>query len=324
MRYRAFGTTGWQVSEIGFGAWQLGGDWGAVDDAQSIRTMHHAFEQGINFVDTAEMYGRGHSETVVGQALKQWHGGRIYVATKVQPTAWPGPDEDFPQMQGRYPPWYLRKAVEAALTRLQVECLDLLQLHCWIPDGTTSLDWLETLNALRNEGKVDKIGVSIRDYRPADGVDLARLGLVSSQQVVFNLFEQRPAGALFHAAATNAPGFIARVPLDSGSLTGAWTADTYASWPKGSVPHGLFRGERFIETLARVEQLKRLCSPYYPTLAEAAMRYTLSPPQVSTVIPGMRTLAEVDMNVAYADGAAFPAGLLAQLPAHVWPRNYYR
>lgn len=324
MRYRPFGTTGWQVSEIGFGAWQVGGDWGATDDAESIRTLHHAFERGINFVDTAQMYGRGHSETVVGEALKQWHGGRVYVATKVQPTVWPGPDEDHPQMRGRYPAWHLRQAVEASLMRLQMERIDLLQLHCWIADGVTSLDWLETLNALRIEGKIDKIGVSIRDYRPEDGIGLATLGLVSSLQVVFNLFEQRPAGPLFHAAAEDAPAFIARVPLDSGSLTGSWTRETYATWQEGSVPHNLFRGGRFGETLDRVERLKQLCADYYPTLAEAAMRYTLSAPQTSTVIPGMRTAAEVDTNIAYSDGALFPAELLAQLPAHAWPRNYYQ
>jgi len=324
MRYRAFGTTGWQVSEIGYGGWQIGGDWGAVDDEASIRTLHHAFERGINFVDTAQMYGRGHSESVIGEALAQWRGRRIYVATKVQPTVWPAPAEDAPLMRGRYPAWHLRQAVEASLKRLRLEYLDLLQLHCWIADGVTSLDWLETLNALRLEGKIDRIGVSIRDYRPEDGIDLALLGLVDSLQVVFNLFEQRPAGALFNAATQNAPAFIARVPLDSGSLTGSWTSETYAAFPPGSVAHGLFRGERFTDTLARVEKLKTLCAPHYATLAEAAMRYTLSAPQVTTVIPGMRTPEEVDMNVAYSDGAPFPAELLQQLPDHAWPRNYYQ
>ena len=130
MRYRQFGSTGWQVSEIGFGAWQIGGDWGASTDQDSIRTLHHAFERGINFVDTAQMYGNGRSEAVVGEAVRQWRHGRVYVATKIQPTAWPSPDEDCPQMRGRYPAWHLRSAVETSLKRLQVERIDLLQLHC--------------------------------------------------------------------------------------------------------------------------------------------------------------------------------------------------
>src|SRR4051812_4922729 len=130
MRYRPFGTTGWDVSEIGFGAWQLSGEWGAMDDAASVKTLLHAFERGINFVDTAQMYGRGHSETIVGQALKQWRGGRIYVATKVQPTVWPDPDDGAPLMRGRYPEWHVRQVVEGSLSRLKVECIDLFQLHC--------------------------------------------------------------------------------------------------------------------------------------------------------------------------------------------------
>lgn len=324
MQYRRFGRTGWQVSEIAFGGWQLGGDWGTVDDDASIRTLLHAFESGVNFVDTAELYGAGHSEEVIGRALQQWTGDRIFVATKVQPVVWPDPGDDHPEMRGRYPRWHLRQAVDLALTRLQVERLDLFQLHGWVGDGIRSLDWLETLNELRVEGKIEHIGVSIRDYRPDEGVDLARLGLVASEQVVFNLFEQRPAHELFPAGEATDTAFIARVPFDSGSLIGHWTEETYGSWEPGSVPHTLFRGDRFAETLARAEALKSLCAPYFPTLAEAAMRYALSEPQVATVIPGMKNPAEVDMNVAYSDGRPFPAELTAALAPHVWPRNFYR
>ena len=323
MRYRTFGRTGWQVSEIAFGAWQLGGDWGKVDDATGVRTLHHAWGRGVNLVDTAYIYGNGHSEEVIGRALKGWRGHKIYLATKVQPVEWPDPDDDAPQMRGRYPAWYLRKMVDNALRRLQIERIDLFQLHSWMASGLYELDWLEVLNALRVEGKIDQIGVSIRDYRPQDGVDLARLGLVASQQVVLNLFEQRPAGDLFKAGA-GSQGFIARVPLDSGSLVGNWDKDSFAAFPPGSVPAQLFRGDRFRETLARVEALKVLCAPYYPTLAEAAMRYVLSCPELSCVIPGMANPDQVDMNVAYSDGAAFPEELKSALAAHVWPRNYYQ
>ena len=294
-----------------------------MDDDASIRTLHHAFDSGVNLVDTAYSYGNGHSEEVIGWALRTWSGHKIFVATKAQPVEWPAPDDEAPQMRGRYPAWYLRKMVDNALRRLQVDRIDLFQLHSWMTSGLFELDWLETLNALRIEGKIDQIGVSIRDYRPADGVDLARLGLVASQQVVLNLFEQRPAGDLFKAGA-GTQGFIARVPLDSGSLVGHWDENTYAGFAPGSVPAQLFRGERFGETLARVRALKALCAPYYPTLAEAAMRYVLSCPELSCVIPGMLDRAQVDMNVVYSDGASFPAELKAALGAHVWPRNFYQ
>jgi aryl-alcohol dehydrogenase-like predicted oxidoreductase len=237
---------------------------------------------------------------------------------------WPDPDDDHPEMRGRYPRWYLRQAVDDALRRLGVEQLDLLQMHCWVGDGIQALDWLETLNELRVEGKVEYAGVSIRDYRPDEGVNLAALGLVDSIQVVFNLFEQRPAERLFPAGATTDTPFIARVPFDSGSLIGHWTPETYNEWEPGSVPHTLFRGDRFIETLRRVEELKKLCAPHYPTLAEAAMRFALSAPEVKTVIPGISNPEQVDLNIAYSDGAEFPSELLAELGAHTWPRNFYK
>lgn len=326
MKYRDFGRTGWKVSEIAFGGWQIGGQWGGVDDEESIDTLLYAFEKGVNFVDTAELYGSGRSETVIGRALKQWKGDKIYVATKVQPIRWPDPDVSDPEMKGRYPGWYLRENVENSLRRLGVERLDLLQLHCWLSDGTRNLEWLEILNALRLEGKVDRIGVSIRDYRPDEGVEIAKLGLVDSVQVIFNLFEQRPANDLFKAGAETRTAMIARVPLDSGALGGTWTRDTYRSWEPGSVQAHLFRGDRFDQTLERVEALKAECAPYYSSLAEAAMRYALSAPEVSTIIPGIRSRRHVDLNVSYSDGVGFPAELLEKVPRHNWPRpeNFYR
>ena len=324
MKYRTFGRTGWQVSEIGFGAWQIGGDWGKVDDKASIDTLHYAFDKGINFVDTAELYGNGHSEEVVGQALKSWRGQKIYVATKVRPIQWPNPDDDAPQMRGRFPGWYVRESVEKSLKRLGVDRIDLFQLHSFTPDAVLNLDWLETLNALRREGKIDHIGISLRDFRPDEGIEPARFGLVDSIQVVFNMFEQRPVTSLFPAGEKTNTAFIARVPLDSGSLIGNWTKDSYANFEPGSQPHIMFRGERFGETLARVNALKTLSKSYYPTLAEAAMRYVLSVPQLSTLIPGMKNRAEVDMNVIYSDGKSFPDDLKAKLASRGWLRNYYQ
>lgn len=130
MRYREFGRTGWNVSEIGFGGWGLGGDWGPVDDKESVQTLLAAWDRGINLVDTAQMYGQGHSEEVIGQALKQWKGEHIFIATKVQPVNWPDAAQDDPPMLGRYPRQYLREQCEASLQRLGVEAIKKVRGDC--------------------------------------------------------------------------------------------------------------------------------------------------------------------------------------------------
>lgn len=323
MRYRDFGRTGWRVSEIGFGAWQIGGTWGAVDDEASIRTLHYAWDKGINFVDTAELYGAGHSETVIGRALKQWSGDKIYVATKAQPTVWPNPADDAPLFRGRFPEWHLRDNVEASLKRLGVERIDLYQLHSWGPNGHRELDWLETLNDLRAEGKIDQIGISLRDNRPNEGVAPAKLGLVASEQFIFNMFEQHARDVLLPVAKASGTATIARVPLDSGSLTGTWDDDSYSNWEPGSVRHEMYRGGRFAETLARVRALQAEVAPYYANLAEAALRYVLAHDAISVMIPGMATQEEVDMNIAISDGTDFPEALFDVLPKHAWVKDFY-
>ena len=325
MEYREFGSTGWKVSEIAFGGWQLGGTWAEVDDESSVKTLLHAYEKGINLVDTAELYGEGRSESVVGKSLKQWNGNKIYVATKIRPIRWPDPDEDFPAMRGRYPSWYLREGVEAALKRLGLQRLDLLQLHCWAPDLAHSLDWLETINDLRLEGKIDKVGVSLRDYRPNEGIIAAKLQLVSSVQVIFNMFEQRPATeGLLDVCGETGTAVLARVPMDSGALSGLWTLDTPSTWMKGSVQDQLFGGDRFTKTYEKVEELKKVVKPYFSSLAEAAIRYSISSPNVSSTIPGMSNQKSVDRNVAYSDGQEFPSELIEKIAEFNWPRNYYK
>jgi len=170
---------------------------------------------------------------------------------------------------------------------------------------------------------VDQVGVSIRDHRPEDGVNLATLGLVSTQQVVFNMFDQRPAETLFRLGSKTGMGFIARVPFDSGSLIGNWKPDTYKDFAENSIRQMYFKGWRFEETYNRVEAIKKLVEPYYPILAEAALRYCLSEKAVGTVIPGMANPHEIDLNLAYSDGEAFPEDLKQALAAHAWPRNFY-
>ncbi|MFD6054605.1 aldo/keto reductase [Agromyces sp. NPDC060279] len=320
---RPFGRTGWEISEVSFGAWQLGGQWGPVDDDASVRALLDAYERGINFVDTAEMYGSGHSEEVVGRSLREWGGERVYVATKVQPPEWPHPSVDDPDIAAAYRPEYLRAQAEQSLRRLGVERIDLYQLHCWMPRGMRELGWLETLHELREEGKIDRIGVSLRDYRADEGVALAESGLVDSIQVIYNLFEQRPEEALLPAAAGSGTAIIVRVALDSGSLSGAWTPETYAQWADDSVLKTMFRGERFTETLERVEAIKAVTAPYYDGLDEAAVRFVLDRPEVSTAIVGMTSQRRIARNLSFADGRGLAEGLRERLAGFGWERNFY-
>jgi len=329
MQYRSFGNTGWRVSEIGIGTWQMGGTWGEVDDDASIDTLHYAFDHGVNFVDTAAAYGAGRSEAVIGKAMKAYTGSqRIYVTTKITPPASaydgknpPGSDGDF---DACFPEAHLRQSVDESLSRLQCERIDLIQLHIWLPKGCTQLRWLEVLNDLRLQGKIDKVGVSLRDVKAHEGVGLARLGLVSSIQTLFNLFEQEPADELLPAAEQSGTAIIARVPFDSGSLTGTWTPDTYAAWAEDDKRHQMYRGDRFQQTLDRTEALKQLAAGYGLPLPEVAMRYCLHHPAVSVVIPGMRNRHEVNLNLPYSDGQALPLELLAELAKHRWKHEFYQ
>lgn len=324
MKYRKFGRSDWQVSEIGFGGWQLGGTWGHVDDEESISTLLYAFEQGINFVDTAVLYGQGRSESVIGKALRSWSDSPIHVATKVPPVVWDQQDDIDAPMQGRYPEAWLREHVDNSLSRLGVDRIDLLQLHGWYHRGVYELDWLETLNALRIEGKIDKIGVSLHDARPDQGVAIAKLGLVDSIQVVFNIFDPFPLDELFPAALESGTAIIARVPLDSGSLSGTWNADTIKGWEVGDKRHAMYAKDgNFEETLHRIEAIKETCAPTYPNLAEAALRYSLHHESVAMIIPGMRNQHEVDLNTRISDGATFPPELVDALRPHAWNHVFY-
>jgi aryl-alcohol dehydrogenase-like predicted oxidoreductase len=213
--------------------------------------------------------------------------------------------------------------VEASLKRLGVDRIDLFQLHCWAPDGMRNLEWFETLSALRDAGKIEKIGVSIRDYRPADGVELAKSGLVDSIQVIYNIFEQQPDHELFPAAAQSGTAIVARVALDSGSLSGAWTAETYSGWAEDSVLKNMFRDERFSETLRRIEKVKTITSPVYVKLAEAAVRFVLERAEVSTAILGMSNSRRLEENLSYSDGEGLAPGLREKLRGEEWRRNYY-
>ena len=222
-----------------------------------------------------------------------------------------------------YPPAYLRDQVEASLRRLRVDRIDLIQLHCWMPSGMQDQGWLATLQDLRAEGKIDRIGVSLRDYRADEGVALAESGLVDSIQVIYNIFEQSPEAGLLAAAAHSQTAIIVRVALDSGSLSGAWTPASYDGWADGSVLKTMFRGERFGQTLERVAAIRDVTDPFYDSLDEAAIRFVLDRPEVSTTIIGMTTPDRIERNASFGDGRGLATGLRERLAGFEWKRNYY-
>ena len=222
MKYRTFGKLGWQVSEIGFGGWALGGlGWGGQRDEDSVAALKQALDLGCNFIDTAQGYGDGHSERVIGKFLKAYQGGRVYVATKI-PVKGPGdwPPSPYDDIVARYPEKYLRECVEVSLRNLQTDCLDLLQLHTWTRAWNRNPAALEVLRELRREGKLRGIGISTPEQDQNSVVDLMRDGWLDSVQVIYNIFEQEPQAELLPAALEHNVGVIVRVAFDEGVAYG--------------------------------------------------------------------------------------------------------
>ncbi len=309
------------MSEIGFGAWAIGGRmWGGPRDDDARQALRHARERGISFIDTALEYGNGHSERLIGElAAEGWPG--LVVATKVPPKAmaWPAPP-DAP-LEDFFPPAWIRKSCERSLRNLGVERIDVLQLHVWADAWTDRDEWYRALSDLRSEGKIRLIGVSINSHDPASALRLVRSGRVDVLQVLYNLFDQSPEDELFPACLEHRVGVLARVPLDESSLTGKLCADTV--FPPDDFRAGYFEGDLLADTVRRVEALRPLVEPVAGTMARGALRFCLSHPAVSAVIPGMRTTAQVDDNVAASHGGPLPAELLAELRPHRWVREAY-
>jgi aryl-alcohol dehydrogenase-like predicted oxidoreductase len=321
MEYRAFGNTGTDVSAVGYGAWGIGqSQWIGADDDESIQALERAIELGVNFIDTARAYGDGHSERLVGQVVRA-RPERVYVATKVPPRnlIWPAPagvavDEVFPGE-------HIRRSAEESLANLGVDTIDLLQFHVWQDDWIGEGDWLEAVQELKADGSIRLFGISINDHQPETGLRAVRDGLVDSVQVIFNIFDQAPTDELFPACVDQGVAVIVRVALDEGGLTGRITADS--EFPEGDFRNHYFGGNRAREVEQRVNAIAEELEIGADDMAATALRFVLSEPAVSTVIPGMRSLRNVDRNVAVADGRGLPPEHVAALRAHRWERNFY-
>ncbi|HEY2943768.1 MAG TPA: aldo/keto reductase [Vicinamibacteria bacterium] len=323
MKYRRLGRTGLMVSEIGFGAWGIGkGLWIGAEDAESLRALRHAVEQGVNFIDTALAYGPGHSERLVGQLVREMK-VPLYVATKVPPKNLVWPAAKGVSVSEVFPAAHVRRSAEESLKNLGLERIDILQLHVWRDEylDDTSAGWPEALRELQTSGKVRFVGISVNDHDPSSALRAVASGLFHTAQIIYNVFDQSPERAFFPACQKHDVGVIARVPFDEGGLTGTITPDS--TFPRGDFRSDYFKGARKRQVWERAEALKKLLDGDAKTLPELALRFILSHDAVSTVIPGMRRLSSVEANVAVSDGRRLSPALLAKLKGHAWPRNFY-
>jgi aryl-alcohol dehydrogenase-like predicted oxidoreductase len=328
MRYRTFGRTGWQTSEVGYGMWGMGG-WTGSDDEESARALDRALALGCTFFDTAWAYGSGRSETLLGKALrshgnqgaglgtKARHPGPIIVATKIPPKnmQWPGKDEY--DVRDTYPPDHIRAYTEKSLANLGVEAIDLQQFHVWSDAWAGDTAWQRAVDALKREKLVRAFGISVNRWEPVNVMRALATGLIDSVQVVYNIFDQSPEDELLPYCEQHGIAVIARVPFDEGSLTGTLTADS--RWPEGDWRNLYFNREHLAATLVRVENLEPLV-PEGMDLPELALRFILAHPAISTTIPGMRRPRHVERNLAASDGQPLPPRLRQALKAHRWSR----
>jgi aryl-alcohol dehydrogenase-like predicted oxidoreductase len=321
VRTWTLGRTGLEVSELGFGAWGIGGTaWIGADDGESVRALHRAIELGVNLLDTALAYGNGHSEELVGRAVREAR-ETVHVATKVPPRngLWPArPDVG---VEDVFPGYWIAACADRSLRNLGLETIDLLQFHVWERSWIGRGDWVETIERLKADGKIRCFGVSLNDHEPDAALPLVHAGVADSIQLIYNVFDQTPADELFPAAAAAGVGMIARVPFDEGGLTGKVTPDT--EFPAGDFRNRYFAGGRKQETWERANAIASDLGVGLDRLPELALRFCLSHPAVTTAIPGMRTVANVEANAAAVERGPLSDGELDTLRAHRCARNFY-
>ncbi|MCZ6550839.1 MAG: aldo/keto reductase [candidate division NC10 bacterium] len=322
MQYRRLGRTNLEVSEIGFGAWGIGkGWWGETDDPLSIQTLLRAFELGVTFIDTAYGYGDGHSEQLIAKAFQEYR-ERVTVATKIPLKTRDWPPKPGTRAKEAFPSAWIIEHTENSLRNLRTDCIDLQQLHIWRDEWVQESEWRAAIERLTQQGKIRFFGVSLIDHAPETGLEVVRSGLVDTVQVIYNIFDQSPAQELFPLCQQADVGVIARVPLDEGGLTGKLRPDTHLD-PDTFQGH-YFRDERLEETCTRADRLKAFLRDGVETLPKLALRFCLSHPVVSTVIPGMRRPAHVEENCTVPDAPTLTPEELEELKAHAWPRNFYQ
>src|SRR5688572_23514161 len=309
MKYRRFGRTGWQVSEIGYGMWGMAG-WTGSEDTESLAGLQQSVDLGCNFFDTAWAYGDGHSEHLLGRLIASNPDKTLYAATKIPPKNRQWPSRRGSPLEEVFPADYIREYAEKSLANLNRQHIDLLQFHVWEDEWADDDRWQRAMDDLRRERLVHAVGISVNRWEPWNGVRTLRTGLVDAVQVIYNIFDQAPEDELFPLCRELDIAVIARVPFDEGSLTGTLTRTS--SWPRGDFRNLYFVPENLLPTLERVDRLRPLLVEGL-TMPELALRFILANDDVDVVIPGMRKPQHVRANIAAGDAAPLAPSLMEQL-----------
>lgn len=320
MKYRILGKTNLEVSEVGFGGWAIGSHWAMQKESDSIEALHEAIDMGVNFIDTARGYGEGKSERIIGKVLKE-RTENVTVATKIPPKPGPWPPSPYCDIEDRYPENYLREMLDKARKNLQRDCIDVLQLHTWTRAWNKSPKALDILMKLREEGKLKYIGISTPEHDQNALIELMRKGYLDTVQVIYNIFEQEPAAEFLSVALENEVGVIVRMTFDEGVLTGKYSADY--KFPADDFRTNYFAGDRLERAVARVKDIQKDIEGSEFTMAQAALKFSLSHPAVSTVIAGIRNKDQAQKNVIVSDMEDLPEILLESLRKHYWLKSFW-
>jgi aryl-alcohol dehydrogenase-like predicted oxidoreductase len=324
MHFRKLGPTESEISEIGFGAWGIGGkQWQGGGDDESLAALRRALDLGVNFIDTALAYGDGHSESLISRVLKKtFH--KVYVATKIPPKNGVWPASANTPISEVFPYAHIVESTERSLRNLGLQQIYLQQFHVWTDAWTGTDEWRRAIEDLRKSGKVRYFGVSVSEHEPDSALEALKTGYFTAVQVIYNIFDQSAEKNLFPLCREKRIGVLARVPLDEGALTGTMTEQT--RFEPGDFRDHYFRGERKQEVVEHVSAIQRdlKAMSIGGSLAEVALRFCLSNKAVTSVIPGMRRVATVESSCRASTAGMLDSRTLSVLKRHVWDRNFYQ
>lgn len=317
MKYRKLGRTNWEISEIGYGMWGMGG-WTGSDDEESFRSLQLAVDLGCNFFDTAWGYGAGKSESILGELVRANKTKKLYTATKIPPKNFKWPSRREYSLNDCFPPDHIQEYVEKSLKNAGLDSYDLMQFHTWEDLWLQDERGIQKMLDLKQQGLIKAIGISMNRWEPWNGVKAVKSGLIDAVQVIYNIFDQNPKDELFPACREMNVGVIARVPFDEGSLTGTLTKES--KWPEGDWRNTYFVPENLIPSVEHADALKPLVPPGM-TMSEISLRFILGEETVSTIIPGMRKPGHAKSNMKTSDDGLLSPELMKKLEKHRWDRS---